>query len=896
MATPIRIKRSSVSGKRPGLDQVQLGELAFNYYDGHLYSKRDTGNVGIATTVALLTPWVEELNGGEIRYSGIVSATTYEGDGGQLTVGNASDGSLISSGALNTFTTSTKIVDSIDDLNELSFNILRNTAVTDTDFTSVPTAGGSALNVSLNITHAGNANQYAIDWGDGSSDLTTNISESHSYNQPNGGQFSITVTALNTNGVGAGSSYTTVKENYITVYTPDPVVTFDLYRDLIGGSALTGNNLWVKEGDTLYLDNNTTNTSVGAGVTYTVDWGDGSNNDEVDSDTNDGGADATAARLSHQWGATSSSGTSLDTVTLTLNSHTTANPSVIPTSGSEQIKVYDASPSTPNRLDTKTLSNVTSTGSGNPALAHGFTDNTGGSTINAGDSVVRVVDGTAETPILSSFAYNADSGTLSAKVNGIADGAINLSTNDDSGTNGSLVITEERDYQLLDSSGEDVTFDSSIYYPGFAKGFKARVSKSVSSISVGVNSYQLSHSDTGDTNVVEFVKDDLTVSPTVNIGSASLTENVAGTYRYISGIPYYNTGSPSLTLSGVTISNLVGQCYRSLQSSIFEVDSGSNLESTTGEVIPDQNYTYSDIDGTITMLSGGIPKANTGTSSPYAIGNVTIPITSSSVRSIGNIKARSRNVVGGGSFENITSNIQVHTAPQSGISEIAIDVSDSLGNGSLTDDGVRIFDFSAATTNTPQVSNNTNYYTNNPYTESSDPGVVGTKEATLRLGEIQHNVNDYSSYLPAGPDRSGDTGTQYFTFAFRRQSVANFNINITSSTGISGLWIALPGSKIDTTVTVGSDTVGPTSTINGWLDSSLTYAGSGIPGANSGNGGNGSNGCASNSGQVIASGVALSGSYTMTLGTENMSNSFGNVVLVRIALSSGQTVTSLSIT
>ena len=64
-------------------------------------------------------------------------------------------------------------------------------------------------------------------------------------------------------------------------------------------------------------------------------------------------------------------------------------------------------------------------------------------------------------------------------------------------------------------------------------------------------------------------------------------------------------------------------------------------------------------------------------------------ITSSSVRSIGTIKARSRNVIGVSNFVSITSNIQVHSESQSGISEIAIDVSDSLGNGSLTDDGVR---------------------------------------------------------------------------------------------------------------------------------------------------------------------------------------------------------------
>ena len=137
--------------------------------------------------------------------------------------------------------------------------------------------------------------------------------------------------------------------------------------------------------------------------------------------------------------------------------------------------------------------------------------------------------------------------------------------------------------------------------------------------------------------------------------------------------------------------------------------------------------------------------------------------------------------------------------------------------------------------------------------------------------------------LPAGgPDRSGDTGTQYFTFAFRRQVVANFDINIESS-GVAGLWIALPGTAIDTT-----------SGLNGWLRSDSAYSGAGVPGTETG--GNGSNGCAFNNSDLILPNTSLSGGYTMTLGEENMSNATGNVVLVRIALTSGQSISSLNIT
>ena len=59
MATPIKLKRSAVEGKRPGLSDLQLGELALNTNDGNIFVERDTGGVGIATTIANVSPWTE---------------------------------------------------------------------------------------------------------------------------------------------------------------------------------------------------------------------------------------------------------------------------------------------------------------------------------------------------------------------------------------------------------------------------------------------------------------------------------------------------------------------------------------------------------------------------------------------------------------------------------------------------------------------------------------------------------------------------------------------------------------------------------------------------------------------------------------------------------------------
>ena len=55
MADPIiRLKRSAVFGKIPTADQLPLGEVALNTYDGYLYASK---NVGIGTTVIAINPF-----------------------------------------------------------------------------------------------------------------------------------------------------------------------------------------------------------------------------------------------------------------------------------------------------------------------------------------------------------------------------------------------------------------------------------------------------------------------------------------------------------------------------------------------------------------------------------------------------------------------------------------------------------------------------------------------------------------------------------------------------------------------------------------------------------------------------------------------------------------------
>ena len=135
MATPFRLKRSSVTGKRP--DALQKGELAINFYDGHLFAERDTGGVGIGTTITLLTPWKESFGGGAIQYTGVVTATRYEGEGGNLTLGTPTSGSF--RGGAFTLTSNAKVDNSIEELNFILGKL-------------VPTAPDNISGASLSLT------------------------------------------------------------------------------------------------------------------------------------------------------------------------------------------------------------------------------------------------------------------------------------------------------------------------------------------------------------------------------------------------------------------------------------------------------------------------------------------------------------------------------------------------------------------------------------------------------------------------------------------------------------------------------------------------------------------------------------------------------------------------
>jgi hypothetical protein len=819
--------------------------------------------------------------------------------GSNIPLGDASDNSLSANSVYLNWVPSTKVTNALDDLNEVLENIRKGTFIKSVFFTPSQDAIGSGASITLSISLTGNQTgngvlsqtndyRYDIDWGDGdpittfsSTAVPSNVtSTSHVYTLQ--GLITISLSAYNVSGGGTGSFASITRPGVLTVYTATPVAQFNLYRnESTGGTVLAGSNLWVKTSDTLYLENTSTNsTNVGANPVYTIQWNTGDNLTGITNSDPGGRLGSRASKSSY-----TSSSTSTFPVKLTITSHSTCNPADIPAvSNTSNLKVYSLSPTLPTALNARSIVFSTST---QKLLAANFTDNSGGASTTAGNNIQRYTTGTAETNFTtagSNISYVANSSIVTALVNGSDNGNRTIDYSLPSNNNNtftSLVLQNFTDYggaTNYDSSGAATTFAASIYFPTGFYGTQAKISKLLTGISTGVNSYQLNYNNGSSnlTNKLEFVKDDLTSSPTINVGSSTISQNTQGTLRYISGVPYYNAGG-IVNVAGVTFSNWIGQTYETGTPVTFTSDtaiegSGSLFSGSQ------QTKTYANLDGSTTYLQGGIPKATTGQSSPYAIGTQTLNINATSTAIAARVKLSLINVNGTTNSSAITDKIiQLYSATPT-FNEEAITCT-VAGNSTAAK---RIN--TSWTGGTPVYNSATNYFASNVW--SGAITVAGTDEAIVRFNQLKHYTTDLSTgYLPTGPNLStGRSGTQYFRFAFTRPAAQNFTFAITAPNGIAGLWIAAPGTVIDTS-----------STLNGWIDGSINYAGTGAPGA--GTGGNGSNGCATGANGPIPLNTNLTAGtpYTLTLGTVNLSNATNNQLLVTVALDSSDYITSLSI-
>jgi hypothetical protein len=477
------------------------------------------------------------------------------------------------------------------------------------------------------------------------------------------------------------------------------------------------------------------------------------------------------------------------------------------------------------------------------------TDNTPGAnkSVAAGTTVTSVRRAATYATNTISTVGPGDAGVITAVRNGANVGTVTLNTNASPSANGTyggnLVITNNFDYNSANAN----------IAAGFWYVFSAAISGT--SAPAGWNEVYIADSATANTNTPAWYYDNSSPG-TPSFSSTTMTPPGSTTLLYSSTIPHYTNVNQFAV--GTTVVNVSGNTYPT--SNVLSTGSAggsfaapasvnynaSNIGSNTLNAF--QSASFTTTAAVTTGFGGSATGPSLSVNNSYATGTLTL------TTALGNI-------------------VLYKSGTATAIDEGNIVVT-AVGTGS--GNAVRIIN--PGTGNTPP-------YTANATAFNSQSSTLQTYDATVVgsgvQGVLKHDQTNYSTgYLPAGPNLSvGRSGTQYFTFEFVRTATSKFDI--TYAGNIAGMWVALPGSVIDSS-----------SGANGWIDMSQAYAGSGYPGVNSP--GNGSDGC-SLGGVVQLNTTVASTSKTCTFGTVSSSSTATNEIYIRIALTSGQSVTGLSL-
>ena len=497
-------------------------------------------------------------------------------------------------------------------------------------------------------------------------------------------------------------------------------------------------------------------------------------------------------------------------------------------------KLVPAAPTTFNGLSLSIQTNA-----GSRRLCSGFTavNNTGGSSPVAGTQYARNTDSTVSTATINDVGPG-DNGTVIGYVNAVGVGTITLDTNNNNGTDGALVISDNKDAA---NSTRDSGIDAEFY-----QVYDVRLLNAASPD--GFNKAYINHGS-ANTQEVFWYEDPSTVSAPV-ISFSGVTEPASPTLSYSSGIAHYTESANNTFTYVLTVTNASGDMYTS--STLLSSDGNGNAFANPG------NKSYTDFAGGtnppvrnygvgtgVTCLISNVPRNihTTATTNKFTRYDVTTPYGSHNNQRI-----------------NYTPDINVmgSSATTSQVDEDNIQIVGTLGTGS--GNAIRVNAGASGDTPSPVSSK---------FNSSATPA---TYEATVRGGILRHDQENYSdgSFMPIGIDlSSGRSGTQYFQVLLTRGAVSQMSIVVTGS--YSGCFACLPENSTWTT--------GLSST-NGWADMFDLYAGAGNPN-------NTDNGCAF--GSAMTGG---SGTFTCVFGTESSSNG-NDKILVRFKLSSGDSITNI---
>lgn len=475
-------------------------------------------------------------------------------------------------------------------------------------------------------------------------------------------------------------------------------------------------------------------------------------------------------------------------------------------------------------------------------------NNTGNSlTVVAGATVSSVRRAATYATNTISTVGPGDTGTITLYRNGSNVGSVTLNPNASPSGNGTyssnLVITNNMDYNSANAN----------IAAGFWYVFSAAVSGS--NAPAGWNDIVIVDTAAGSTNVPSWYYDASSPS-TPSFSSTTMTPPGSTTLLYSSTIPHYTNVNQFAI--GTTVANVSGNMYPTSNVLASGTAGGSFAAPTS------VNYNASNIGSNILNSFQSASFTTTANVTTGFGGSATGPsVAVNNSYSTGTLTLTTA----------LANTVQYKSGTATAIDEGNIVVT-SVGTGS--GNAVRIEN--PGTGNTP-------VYTGGESNFNSQTSTLQTYDATVvgigSQGVLKHDQTNYSTgYLPAGPNlSSGRTGTQYFTFKFVRTDVSKFDI--TYAGNVAGMWVALPGSVIDSS-----------SSANGWINMAQAYAGAGYPGVNAP--GNGSDGCALG-GTVSLNTTVASTSKTCTFGTVSSSSTADNEIYIRIALTSGQSVTGLSL-
>jgi len=467
--------------------------------------------------------------------------------------------------------------------------------------------------------------------------------------------------------------------------------------------------------------------------------------------------------------------------------------------------------------------------------------------VAAGATVTTVLRAATYTTNTIATVGPGDSGTITAVRNGTAVGNVTLNVDATPTANGTyggnLVITNNFDYRNANAN--------------IAAGFWYVFSSSISGTAApaGWNELYITDSAAGNTNTPVWYYDNSSPA-TPGFSGSTMTPPGSPTLLYSSTIPHY-TNATQFAISA-NVANVSGNTYPT-SNTLASGSSAGSFAAPTSVTYAASNIGSNVLNSfasasfsTTVNVTTGFGGSSTGPSmsvnNSYSTGTLTL------TTALGN------------------------TVLYKSGSATAIDEGNVIVTGVGTGSGNAVRIVNPGSGNNPvYTGSEANFNSQSSTLETYDATVVGSGSQ----GVLKHDQTNYATgYLPAGPNLSaGRSGTQYFTIKFIRTNVSKFDI--TYAGNVSGVWVALPGSVIDSS-----------SGANGWISMTTAYAGAGYPGVNSP--GNGSDGCALG-GVIVPNVNTASTNKTCTFGTVSSSSTATNEIYVRVALTSGQSVTGLSL-